>query len=440
MLSIDLNYILIQLFHPYFYYSTTLLVISFICVKALAKYNRLLTSRMKSICYLFPLMIPLLLITLTSPWLITRLLLETRTLGYNPRSMFLPPIVFNHAKPLDNPPLTSMLLAVGLTLSAFYMLIAATLNDRVAKRVFRIVELEPNEYRSLQRRVEELSKKLGINPPKIGLTEDLRPNAFTVGYGRRTMLVFSLGILKTLKEKELAAVAAHELAHVKNNDFLFKTLSVALALISFFNPFAYFASATAQRERETLADEESARILEQPGLLAKTLIKIHEASREFPKEDIITRLASGLFLSSPTSVGMLLSTHPKLDQRVENIRRLVDRQEPTPTNPLLSIAISILIIAAGIISMYYLASIQSSFIRQYLPSMSLKTPLEEKGLIPVHILDRARMHVFDFFKFKNSFPNNFNKSRPEMMVLTIEENSQNYLIIESCFNIYSLKV
>lgn len=438
MLSIDLNYILIQLFQPYFYYSTTLLAVSFICVKALAKYNRLLTARIKSLCYLFTLTIPVLLIALTSPWSITRLLFGNSISGYNPRNALLvtplsphmitlPPMAFNHVLKLpDTPSVTDMLLAAGLTLSVFYLLVTITLSDRVAKRVFSIVELEPGEYESLQRRIGELSGRLGIDPPRIGLVEDLRPNAFTVGYGRRTMLVFSLGILKTLKERELAAVAAHELAHVKNNDFLFKTISVALALLSFFNPFAYFASTTAQREREIFADEEGARILGQPRLMAKTLVKIYEASHVFPKEGLITRLASGLFLSSPTSIrSMLLSTHPRLDQRVKNIRRLDNGEEPAHINLLLSITISILIIAAGIMSMYYLASIQSSFMRQYFPTILFKVLLEEKRLIPAHgLYSTGKICVFGFFRFRNVSPNDFNELHFRIMVLEMEEGAQ----------------
>lgn len=451
MLSIDLNYILIQLFQPHFYYSTTLLVVSFICVKALAKYNRLLTARVKSLCYLFPLTIPVLLIA-TSPWSITRLLLEAKAPSHGPRNIPLapnlnpyialpPPVVFNYVKLPDNLPITNMLLAAGLILSVLYLLVTVTLNDRIAKRVFRIVELEPGEYESLQKRVRELSWKLGINPPRIGLVEDLRPNAFTVGYGQRTMLVFSLGIFKTLKERELVAVAAHELAHVKNNDFLFKTISVALALLSFFNPFAYFASATAQREREILADEEGTRILSQPGLLAKTLEKIHKASRVFPRDDPITRLASGLFLSSPTSLGsMLLSTHPRLNQRIENIRRLDKRGETAHANPLLSIIISILIIAAGITSTYYLAYIQSFFIRQYFPTILFKIPLGEKRLLPAHNLENMEKIGFSF-PFRNAFPNDFIKLRFRIMVLKMEEDGPNYhLDGKPRLNIYSLKV
>ncbi|MEM2088656.1 MAG: M48 family metalloprotease [Thermoproteota archaeon] len=426
----ELNYIVMQLFQPYFYYSTTLLIVSFFCVKALAKYNHLLTTRIRSICYFLPLTIPVLLMTFNPHWL-TMGFFFISPLSHNLHNTLLlvllnpdkaPPLptASNYFKLIEVPsvprltgvpPITSILYAVGLKLSLLYLAVTIILGDRILKRVFHIVELEPGEYESLQRKVREVSGELGVKPPKIGLVEDLRPNAFTIGYGRRTMLVFSLGILKTLKEKELTAVAAHELAHVKNHDFLFKTLSITLTLLSFFNPFAYFASVTAQREREILADEDGTRVLGHPNLLAKTLIKINEASRIFPKENFIARLTSGLFLSSPVSMrSRLLSTHPKLDQRVENIRKLCNREKLVHSNPLVSIVISILIIAAGVASMYYLASIQSSFVRQYLPAMPFRMFPGGGGLSLTPGLDRfENMRVPGYLKLRLKALTPFNK-------------------------------
>lgn len=428
MIPIDLNYIVIQFFQPYFYYSTTLLIVSFFCVKALAKYNHLLTTRIRSLCYFLPLTIPALLMALTPPWLTMGLFFIgplSHNLRITPLLVFLnpdtaPPLptAFNHFRLIGIPPatrltgvppITSILCAVGLTLALLYIAITIILGDWILKRVFHIVELEPGEYESLQRKVRELSRKLGVKPPRIGLVEDLRPNAFTIGYGRRTMLVFSLGILKTLKERELAAVAAHELAHVKNHDFLFKTLSITLTLLSFFNPFAYLASITSQREREILADEDGTRALEHPNLLAKTLVKIYQASRAFPKEGLIVRLTSGLFLSSPGSIGSrLLSTHPKLDRRVENIRRLYNGRGPVHSNPWAPIVISILIIVAGVASMYYLASIQSSFVRQYLLAMPFKIS-GEKGLSLTPGLERLNMRAPIYLKLRLKALTPFNK-------------------------------
>jgi hypothetical protein len=136
----------------------------------------------------------------------------------------------------------------------------------------------------------------------------------------------------------------------------------------------------------------------------------------------------------------MLSTHPRLDQRVETIRRLNDGKEPTPANPLLSITISILIIAAGIISTYYLASIQRSFIRQYLPTMVFKTPLEEKGFIPAYSLDSMkRIRISNFSRLRNISPNGLNELRPGMMVLKIEEDGGSSPRRQTPFQCFPLK-
>ena len=68
------------------------------------------------------------------------------------------------------------------------------------------------------------------------------------------MIVFSLGLLNMLDLDELTAVASHELAHVKSRDYLFKSLSYALNILSFFNPFSYLTVSHFQKERELLAD------------------------------------------------------------------------------------------------------------------------------------------------------------------------------------------
>lgn len=182
----------------YFNYSTILLMVSFICIKALIKYNGFLTARTRGLCYLFPLTIPVLLATLILPWSIAMLFFKI-SVSYDlhnvilamPHSLYMimpPSRTLNHFWPIYNPLVTNMFLTTGLTLSVFYLIVTITLSGRIVRRVFRIVELEPSEYESLQRKIDELSKKLSIEPPKIGLVEDLRPNAFTIGYGRGTCL------------------------------------------------------------------------------------------------------------------------------------------------------------------------------------------------------------------------------------------------------------
>ncbi len=405
---LDLNNILMQVFQPYFYYSTILLIVSFICVKLLTKYNLLLTTRVKSVCYLIPLAFPVLLAMVNILWPIGRFLFEERILIYNqlntaliepriPVAILHIPMIIRINKLLPVLPVTSLLYAVGFAIALAYLIMTVALGDRIVRRVFHVVELGQGEYESLQEEVRNLSTRMGICPPKIGLVEDLRPNAFVTGYGRRTILVFSLGLLKTLTKKELVVVAAHELSHVKNRDFLFKTLSTALSLVSFFNPFAHFSSASAQRERENLADEDGVKIIGKPGLFKKAIIKINRASLKFPREGFAARLTSSLFLTSPLSVRTLFSTHPRLEYRVRNIEKISEGKNVEENHPLYSIAISVAIVVIGVLSICFLASIQISFVRQHLPVAFFKTPWERIFLAKLSS-DMEEIHIPRCFK------------------------------------------
>ena len=59
--------ILNQVFQPYFYYSIMFLVVSFACVKILTKYCSFIGQRTKSLLYLFPLSLPIVVMLIAFP-------------------------------------------------------------------------------------------------------------------------------------------------------------------------------------------------------------------------------------------------------------------------------------------------------------------------------------------------------------------------------------
>jgi Zn-dependent protease with chaperone function len=222
---------------------------------------------------------------------------------------------------------TGILCIVGLFTAAIFGVFMVLTNDRVARRILHVIPLESQDYPWLQAKIAELSKKLVVPTPNVGLIEDLRPNAFIIGYGENATVVFSIGLLNILSQDEAAAVASHEITHIKNHDFFYKVVSSTLTMVSFFNPATYFVSSAAQREREMFADQGAIDILEKPAVFGDALAKIGNSLEVLSKESLRTSLSSNLFASSSVLHRVsILSTHPRLNKRL--------RIFPNPTQKL----------------------------------------------------------------------------------------------------------
>lgn len=74
-------------------------------------------------------------------------------------------------------------------------------------------------------RVQRLSALLNVNSPTVLIAETDIPHALTVGLANTEMcLVLSRSVLEECNDKELDAVIAHELAHIKNRDVTVMTI------------------------------------------------------------------------------------------------------------------------------------------------------------------------------------------------------------------------
>jgi Zn-dependent protease with chaperone function len=307
-----LNDFLFQIFQPYFFYSVVFLSITFVSIKIFLKFNPYLSRRSQSIIWLIPLLIPAAVLLLFHPQITVSPSIVPQISV--PSGMGIAVASTNFFS------FTGLLCIIGAVAAAAYLGFMLCFGRRIALKRFHVVMMGQDEYAPLQQKIKETAQKLRISQPKVSLVDDLLPNAFTVGWGKNTVIVFSLGLLNMLSLNELSAVASHELAHVKAKDYLFKTASHALNLLSFFNPLSYFVVSQSQKERELLADEKGAALLDKPRLMAEVLAKVRAVVQEFPKPSFADRLSSSLFLMSPLAhrPGMLAS-HPQIAQRVQNI-------------------------------------------------------------------------------------------------------------------------
>ena len=215
----------------------------------------------------------------------------------------------------------------------------------------RVIETPSNEAEEwLVNTVAKLAKEAGIGMPEVGIF-DGPPNAFATGWNRNNALVaVSSSLFDLMDTKEIEGVLAHEVAHIKNGDMITMTLlQGVLNSIVFFisrlianaiapkdeegnpNPFAYMAISFAleilltifatmlsmwfSRYREYKADESAVKLDGTEGIYY-ALAKLGN----IPKEQIA--LPSEMKAFGIVGFLDLFSSHPPIEKRLENIRRV----------------------------------------------------------------------------------------------------------------------
>lgn len=273
---------------------------------------------------------------------------------------------------------TTLLLAImtGLFMGIGYLVggqsgalialgIAAVMNfgtywfsDKLVLKMQGATPLDEARYPQVRKMVERITTHDGMPMPKLYFVDTPIPNAFATGRSHsHAVVAVTAGIMEILNDKELYAVLAHEIGHVKNYDMLVSTIAATLggaisylAQMAFFfggsdedggsNPIAALAmmilaplAATliqlaVSRSREFGADAHSKQILGGDGRdLASALQKLESVKpamknyRPSPTEEATAHL---MFTNMFNMQGLasLFSTHPSTEARVA---RLLDQ-------------------------------------------------------------------------------------------------------------------
>jgi heat shock protein HtpX len=169
--------------------------------------------------------------------------------------------------------------------------------------------------------VERLSKTMGVDRPKVTLLDSGDPAAFITRSKRKYVLAVSVGLLESLSTDELDACLAHELSHVKNNDFSIRSFATAARVALFAHPLGHLIEPAVYRAREFLADRTAADLVGR-GALISALSKLRESQNYLaaPARSIGTAC---LFDSVGTNpLFRLFDKHPTLDKRIGALQEL----------------------------------------------------------------------------------------------------------------------
>jgi Zn-dependent protease with chaperone function len=121
--------------------------------------------------------------------------------------------------------------------------------------------------------LREVAAAAGVNsPPPLLLTA--RPGILCVAGVVRPAILMSYDVCDALDAEELAAVLAHEVAHVRRCDNAGGMAAALLRALVFFSPAAHVALRHYRSETENAADELAIRLTDNPLALASGIIKV----------------------------------------------------------------------------------------------------------------------------------------------------------------------
>ena len=243
----------------------------------------------------------------------------------------------------------ALVLGLGMNLWAYWF------SDSMVLKLYRAREVDASSAPQLVQIVSELTQRAGLPMPRVYLIDEPQPNAFATGRNpEHAAIAATAGILQLLSTRELRAVLAHELSHVKHRDILTSTITASIAgaistlahfgmffggrdndqrnpvlaiLVLILAPIAAMLIQLAiSRGREYEADRGGAELSDDPRALADALIKIDRYAKGLPLEPAEEHPGTAhLMIINPLHGGglsSLFSTHPPTEERVARLLAL----------------------------------------------------------------------------------------------------------------------
>jgi heat shock protein HtpX len=244
----------------------------------------------------------------------------------------------------------ALMFAVGINFFSYWF------SDKMVLMTYGAKEVQRNDAPELFAAVQRLSTNAGLPMPRVFVVEEPSPNAFATGRNpQHAVVAVTTGLLSTLDGRQLDAVLAHELSHVKHRDILTGSIAATAAgaitmiasiarwgmifgggsrdndnggigaiLMMILAPIAAFLiQMMISRSMEFAADTEAANITGRPQDLVSALESIHAGlQRQLPTH--ATPATQHMLIDSPFTGKNLLnlfSTHPTLEARIENLNR-----------------------------------------------------------------------------------------------------------------------
>ncbi len=251
-----------------------------------------------------------------------------------------------------------LILILAVIISIIYTYIGYSFSKSIVLKSTGAKLADPVKDAYIVNTVEGLALASGIPKPEVYIIEDPNPNAFATGKNPKdSVIALTRGLIEIMDREELEGVIAHEMAHIKNYDIRFMTLTAVLVgmiaiiaqittkmfifgglrgnnrqgsgnmivivigiLFMILAPIvATMVQLAISRKREYLADASGALMTRYPEGLASALEKLKNHDTKIKTASSAT---APLFIATPikSSIISFFSTHPPLDDRIKKLR------------------------------------------------------------------------------------------------------------------------
>ncbi len=139
----------------------------------------------------------------------------------------------------------------------------------------RLAKTAIDNNESLNKKLLKLQSKFKIKRTIQLKESDRITTPMVVGFFK-PIILFPIGLVNQLSGDEVAAILAHELAHIKRHDFLFNLIQSLAEAIYYFHPGIWYISACISKERENCCDDMAIQYTSSKVSYAKILIKLQE--------------------------------------------------------------------------------------------------------------------------------------------------------------------
>lgn len=271
-----------------------------------------------------------------------------------------------------------ILIAVGVQLVTVLFIAAIVLfcqyyfSDKIALYSMGAKIVTREQAPELHAIVDRLVALADMPKPQVAIANIDIPNAFATGRSPKASVVCATtGLLRRLDPQETEAVLAHELSHVAHKDVAVMTIASFIGMVAGFltrialwsgmfmgggesrgnnnsnsnaalmelavvavsaliYAISFLLTRALSRYRELSADRSGAILIGRPSLLASALVKVSGEISRIPTRDLRSASAFNAFYFAPAltqgvSLGNIMSTHPTLQKRLEQLSKLEEQ-------------------------------------------------------------------------------------------------------------------